>query len=206
MTNCQLVLISMKPEFFITLDKSGDEEEIDMWAYQVIIRKLMYLVCGTRPDISFVVRYLSQNNRDSQVGYLKAAKKVLWYLKEMSWICIKYEQSICTNIYDLLLHDYADSNYAEDLLNWKSTMSYCFYVNNGVVAWCFKKQHMISTSITEAEYITLEHTAQQVIWMQRFMNELRIQTMIILLQGDNELSIKLVKNVEFHACMKHIDV
>ena len=30
--------------------------------------------------------------------------------------------------------------------------------------------------------------------------------MIILLQGDNESSIKLVKNAEFHACIKHIDV
>ena len=77
----------------------------------------MYLVCNTRPDISFVVEYLSQNNRDSQVGHLKTVKKVLQYLKETSQMCIKYEQLICTINHDLLLHDYADSNYTEDLLN-----------------------------------------------------------------------------------------
>ena len=77
----------------------------------------MYLVCDTRPDISFVVECLSQNNKDSQVGHLKTAKKVLQYLKEMSQMCIKYEQLIYTNIHDLLLHDYADSNYTRDLLN-----------------------------------------------------------------------------------------
>ena len=149
----------MKSEFFIMLDKSDNEEETDMWVYQAIVRKLMYLACDMRSDISFVVRYLSQNNRDSWVDHLKTAKKVLWYLKEMSWMCIKYEQLIHTNIYDLLLHDYTDSNYTEDLLNQKSTMSYCFYINNSVVTWCFKKQHTVSTLITEAEYITLEHTA-----------------------------------------------
>ena len=77
----------------------------------------------------------------------------------MSQMCIKYKQLICMNIHNLLLHDYTDSNYTEDLLNQKLTMSYCFYVNNGVVTWCSKKQHTVSTSITEAEYITLEHTA-----------------------------------------------
>ena len=117
MTNCYLILISIKSEFFITLDKSDNKEKTDMQVYQVIIRKLMYLVCDMRSDISFVVRCLSQNNRDLQVDYLKTAKKVLQYLKETSKMCIKYKQSIYTNIHDLLSHDYTDSNYAKDLLN-----------------------------------------------------------------------------------------
>ena len=78
-------------------------------------------------------------------------------------MCIKYKQLIHINIHDLLLHDYADSNYTEDLLDQKSNMSYCFYINNSVVTWCFKKQCTVSTLIIEAEYITLGHTAQQVI-------------------------------------------
>ena len=123
----------MKSEFFIMLDESDNDEETNMWVYQVIVRKLMYLVCDMRSDISFVVRYLSQNNRDSWVGHLKRVKKVLWYLKEMSQMCIKYKQLICINIYDLILHAYADSNYTGDLLDQKSTMSYCFYINNSVV-------------------------------------------------------------------------
>ena len=64
MKNCQSVLILMNSRFFITLDKSGDKEKTDMQVYQVIVEKLMYLVCDMRPDISFVVRCLSQNNRD----------------------------------------------------------------------------------------------------------------------------------------------
>ena len=74
------------------------------------------------------------------------------------------------------------------------------------MTWCFMKQCTVLTSITEAEYITLGHTAQQAVWMQRFMNELRIQSMTVLLQGDNKLSIKLVKNAEFYAHTKHINI
>ena len=65
MTNCKSVLISMKSQFFIMLDKSDNNEKTDMWAYQVIVEKLMYLDCGTRSDISFIVECLSQNNKDS---------------------------------------------------------------------------------------------------------------------------------------------
>ena len=49
----------MKSKFFITLDESDNKEKTDMWVYQAIVRKLMYLVCNTRSDISFVVEYLN---------------------------------------------------------------------------------------------------------------------------------------------------
>lgn len=59
------------------MDELGDEEEIDMRTYQCLIGKLMYLACGTRPDISFVVGCLSQNNGDLRACHMKAAKKVV---------------------------------------------------------------------------------------------------------------------------------
>ena len=87
-------------------------------------------------------------------------------------------------------------------------MGYVFMLNGGVVAWMSKKQRTVSTSTTEAEYITLGHSARQGIWMQRFINELGLDqaTPNITLLGDNESSIKLVQNPEQHSCTKHIDV
>ena len=34
-------------------------------------------------------------------------------------------------------------------------------LNSGVIAWMLKKQCTVSTSITEAEYITLGHNVRQ---------------------------------------------
>jgi len=56
----------------------------------------------------------------------------------------------------------------------------------------------MSTSTTEVKYIALEHDAWQKVWMQRFINELKLNDAItnITLLNDNESSIKLVHNVK----------
>lgn len=41
----------------------------------------MYLSCGTRPGVAFAVGQLSKRNADPRVGHLKAAKRILRYLK-----------------------------------------------------------------------------------------------------------------------------
>ncbi len=66
---------------------------------------------------------------------------------------------------------------------------------------------MISTSTTEAEYIALGHVAREVVWIRRFINEFEIETIEHLtLNGDNEMSIALTKNVESQHYTKHINV
>lgn len=46
----------------------------------------MYLSYGIRPDITFIIRQLSQQNADLKIGHLKVAKRVVRYLKgTMHW-------------------------------------------------------------------------------------------------------------------------
>jgi len=54
------------------------------------------------------------------------------------------------------------------------------------------------TSKIKVKYIALEHDAQQRIWMQKFINELKLNntTLSITLLNDNELNIKLMHNTE----------
>lgn len=56
-------------------------EQENLHTYQRLIGKLMYLACGTRPDIAFAVGQLSKHNSDPQRGHLRAAKRVVRYLK-----------------------------------------------------------------------------------------------------------------------------
>jgi len=71
-----------------------------------------------------------------------------------------------------------------------------------------KKQHTVLTSTTKVKYITLEHDVQQKVWMQRFINELKLNVAIlsIILLKNNKSNIKLMHNVKQHSNTKHINV
>ncbi len=92
---------------------------------------------------------------------------------------------------------FADNNFAGDPGDRKLVIGHCFFLNGAVVSWCSKKQRTMSTSMTEAEYIALGHTAREAMWIQRFINEMRLEVVeSITLHGDNEMSIALTKNAE----------
>lgn len=227
MRDCNPVNTPMKTGNFIEMQGEDDYEEVDLKVYQRLIGKLMYLSCGTRPDISFVVGQLSKRNADPRVGHLKAAKRVVRYLKGTMHLGLMYgsredaqsqpdkETKASTSQAKAPvspppfgLVGYADSNYAGDPEDRKSVMGNCFFLHGAIVSWCSKKQRTVSTSTTEAEYIALGHGARESVWIRRFLNELKVEAPIgaCLLHGDNETSIILTKNAESQARTKHIDV
>ena len=102
---------------------------------------------------------------------------------------------------------YADSNFAGDPEDQKSVMGNCFFLNRVVVLWNSKKQQIVSTSTTEAEYIALGHAAREAVWIRRFINKMTLDIVPeMTLNGDNEMSITLTKNAESQHRTKHIDV
>lgn len=102
---------------------------------------------------------------------------------------------------------YANSNFVGDPEDRKLVMGYYFFLNRAVVFWCSKKQRIVSTLTTEAEYIALSHGAREAIWIRRFINKMKVATVEeITPYGDNEMSIALTKNAESQRHTKHIDV
>ena len=81
LTNCNSNVIPMKAGSAIEMNEHDDYEETEIKSYQHLIGKLMYLACGTRPDIAFVVGLLSRHNANPRKGHLRAAKRVVRYLK-----------------------------------------------------------------------------------------------------------------------------
>lgn len=79
--DCNANVIPMKAGCAIYMVETDDHEEVDLQVYQRLIGKLMYLACGTRPDIAFAVSQLSKHNADPKKGHLRAAKRVVRYLK-----------------------------------------------------------------------------------------------------------------------------
>jgi hypothetical protein len=70
-----------------------------------------------------------------------------------------------------------------------------------------KKQATIALSTMEAEYVALSEAAHDAIWLRYLYGELGfIQKEPVLLLGDNDGSISLTKNPQFHKRTKHIDL
>jgi hypothetical protein len=103
---------------------------------------------------------------------------------------------------------YADSDFAADQSR-KSTMGYVFTLGKSPVTWSSKLQRSVSTSTTEAEYHALAYAAKEAVWIRRFLEQIGCQNYVAeptIVNGDNDGAIALVKNPEFHARTKHIDV
>ena len=81
----------MKAGCFIDMQELKDYEEAKITPYQQLISKLMYLLYNIRPDISFIVGQLIKYNADPQIRHIKAAKKVVRYLKSIMHIGLIYD-------------------------------------------------------------------------------------------------------------------
>lgn len=64
LSDCKAVNILMKAGSSIEMGEHDDYEKAELRPYQHLIGKLMYLSCGTRPDIAFVLGQLSRHNAD----------------------------------------------------------------------------------------------------------------------------------------------
>nr|GEV42848.1 hypothetical protein [Tanacetum cinerariifolium] len=71
---------------------------------------------------------------------------------------------------------YTDSNYAGASLDRKSTLGGCLFLGCKLISWQCKKQTVVATSNTEAEYMATTSCRGQVIWIQNQLLDYRRST------------------------------
>lgn len=183
------------------LTKTGDGVRIDSTFYKQIVGSLMYLT-ATRPDVMFVVSFISRFMDCPTELHFQEAKRILRYLKGTIDFGVFYKKGGSEE-----LIAYTDSDYARDLDDRKSTSGYVFMLSSGAVSWSSKKQPIVSLSTTEAEFITATSCACQAIWLRRILEALKnVQHDSTTIYCDNSSAIKLSKNPVMHGRCKHIDV
>lgn len=151
---------------FPTMDQAGDDARADLIMYQRLLGKLMYLGCGARPDIAFVVGQLSWHNSDPRAGHLRIAKQVLIYLKGTITLGIMWggDPADHLNKYQPLgVVGY--NNFAGDANDRKSVTWYCFFIGGAITTWCSKRQRTVSPSTSEAEDVAMSHGAREGVWI-----------------------------------------
>ena len=91
LSNCNANVVPIKARSAINMSDVDAYEEEDLHTYQQLIAKLIYLTCGTRPDIAFAICQLSRHNADPRRGHFQAAKKVVQYLKGIMNLGLVYD-------------------------------------------------------------------------------------------------------------------
>jgi hypothetical protein len=88
----------------------------------------------------------------------------------------------------------------------RSTTGYVFTIGGTTISWILKLQKVVSLSTTEVEYVVATEASKEMIWLQRFMEELGKKQENSRLYCDSESSIHLAKNSTFHSKTKHIQL
>lgn len=77
----------------------------------------------------------------------------------------------------------------------------------GPVTWSSKCQATVALSTVEAEYAAMSRCVQQMVWMQNWLSEAKMEyTLPGVMKGDNRGAIALTKNTKDHGKVKHIDI
>ena len=198
MENCQAV--STPIECGTKLSKFEESEKVDPTYFKSLVGSLRYLTC-TRPDILYSVGLVSRYMEAPTTTHMKAAKRILRYLKGTMDYGLLYHHS---NEFKLV--GYCDSDWDGDIDGRKSITGYVFFMGDTPFSWSSKKQPIVTLSTCEAEYVAACSCVCQAIWLRRVLEELNMsQNESTEILVDNKSAIALAKNPVFHERSKHID-
>nr|GEX89450.1 uncharacterized mitochondrial protein AtMg00810-like [Tanacetum cinerariifolium] len=153
-----------------------DGEDVDVHTYKSMIGSLMYLT-SSRPDIMFAVCACVRFQVTPKASHQHAVKRIFRYLKGKPHLGLWYDSP-----FDLLA--YSDSDYAGASLDRKSTTGGCQFIGCRLISWQCKKQTVVATSSTKAEYVAAASCCVQVLWIQNQLLDYGFRlTMHVVLGG-----------------------
>ena len=136
--------------------------------YQSVIGSPLYIMLGTRPDISYAVIKMSQFSSNPTEEHLQKALYIVHYLSSSKELCIVYSGTGDSNG----LYAYSDTDWAGDIETSRSTTGYAIFLENGIVSWLSRQQRRVTLSFTEVEYCSMTETAKQLHWICNLYEEL----------------------------------
>ena len=147
---------------------------------------------------------LAAYTTNPSLQHVSALKRILRYLAGTKDFGITYSKTSDTN--SNIFHGFADAAFANHD-DHKSTSGYVFSAAGGAITWKSKKQTTIALSSTQAEYVALSEAAREACWLRNLFEELGYpQEYPTLIKGDNDGSISMAKNQQFHNRSKHIAI
>ncbi|GJR55373.1 putative ribonuclease H-like domain-containing protein [Tanacetum coccineum] len=169
------------------LVKDGDANDVDVHLYRSMIGSLMYLTTF-RPDIMFAVCACARFQVNLKTSHLLAVKRIFRYLKGKPTLGLWYSRD---SPFELVA--YTDSDYAGATQDRKSTTRGCQFLGNRLISWQCKKQTVVATSTTKAEYVAAASCCGQVLWIQKQLLDYGYNFMNTMIYIDNKVLSALLK-------------
>ena len=180
----------------------NEGEPVNKEQYQALIGGLTYAVTATRPDLAHALGTVNQFCSNPGEHW-KAAKRILRYIKGTIDYRITFDGNKVTNV---KLKGYVDADWGSNPNGRKSQSGYLFTVC-GVISWASKKQSVVALSSTEAEYIAASLASQEAVWLRSLLGDISfVQKEPTVIKEDNQGTIALSRNPEYHPRTKHIDI
>lgn len=169
--------------------------------YQELIGSLLYVSERTRPDIAFAVNNASRFNKKHCTEHWEAVLRILKYLRGTMNAKLIYRSRTDG------LHAFSDADWASDIDKRRSCTGYVLIMSGGAITWRSQRQETVAQSSTEAEYLALSSTVNEIKWVTQFIDEINnANPRTTTLYCDNQSAIKLGTIEAFRERTKHIDL
>nr|GEV91432.1 retrovirus-related Pol polyprotein from transposon TNT 1-94 [Tanacetum cinerariifolium] len=148
------------------------------------------------------VNVLSQFVSDPLRNHLKAAKRVLRYLKGTPGQGILLPGEGPTT-----LTAYCDSDRLGCPFTRRSRTGYLLLFSGGPISGKTKKQSVVSRSSAEAEYRAMASTVCEILWVRWLLKDMQVQlTTPTSLFYDNQAARRIANNPVYHERTKHVEM
>lgn len=179
-----------------------DSKKNITFPYREAIGNLLYISNKTRPDIAFSVGLSSRRMIEPTDYDVNNVKKIIKYIKGTvnDGITFRKDGDLTT------LNAYCDADFAGDEQTRRSTTGYVIYYSGAPIVWCSRRQPIVATSTTEAEFISAAECCREVLYLKSVISEVLNIDVKINLCVDNQSALALIKNNVLNRKRKHIDV
>ncbi|XP_072400555.1 uncharacterized protein [Diabrotica undecimpunctata] len=202
MSDCKISDIPMQPKLNLSICKDKNLVGNVKLPYRELIGCLMYLMLGSRPDLSFCMSYFSQFQNNYTEEHWKNLKNVLRYLKSTENYVISFVKG---RNKEIEIVSYVDADFANNQTDRKSISGYVIKFNKNVICWKTKKQNVVSLSSAEAEYMALSSCVAESLFFSQMLEEIFKIMYSVHVYEDNKSYIKMASTLESKRT-KHIDV
>lgn len=122
-----------------------------------------------RPDITYAVNRICQYMHSPTLRHWQAVKRILRYLNGTLDHCLNFQP---TKVLSLLA--YLDAGWISGKDDSRSQYGFAIFHGNNLISWTSRKQKVVASSSTEAEYRALAYTSVELLWIKQLLRDLQV--------------------------------